>query len=274
MSHFLLQREYANSPESNAILMASTLDDHVCHRASLSEISLGDRIPREAVPVGSVEFARARMRQIGISEPLIGSYPDALRSFLMRSLERTTLGDAAPGSFVKPVRVKAFDAITDYPGFETCGLNLPAETPCWSSPKQTWLSEYRAYILDGDLAGIAQYGEGDDWDLGEPLLAQLHAMIRAWTGAPAAYALDVAVVVNEQLETLWDKGCNYGTILNGSLALVEVNDGWATGYYRDAFSPREYAAWLNARWMELIRQNSGQSADYPSNDMPKINGAA
>ncbi|OBS08975.1 hypothetical protein Thpro_022092 [Acidihalobacter prosperus] len=175
---------------------------------------------------------------------------------------------------MKPVRVKAFDAITDYPGFETCGLNLPAETPCWSSPKQTWLSEYRAYILDGDLAGFAQYGEGPDWDLCEPLLAQLRTMIRTWTDAPAAYALDVAVVVNERLETLCDNGCSYGTVLNGSLALVEVNDGWATGYYRDAITPRKYAAWLNARWMELIRQDGNQAADSHSRDMPKINGAA
>ncbi|APZ42633.1 hypothetical protein BW247_05580 [Acidihalobacter ferrooxydans] len=172
----------------------------------------------------------------------------------MRSLDQTTLGKAHRGLFVKPVEIKAFDAIVNYPGFERSGLALPADTPCWCSPVQEWLSEYRVYVLHGKMLGFAQYTGDYEWYLSEPLIAQIRTMIDAWPDAPAAYAMDVAIAANQQLETLRIGDSNYGVVLNGSVVLVEINDGWATGYYSDAISPREYAAWLHARWMEIVHE--------------------
>lgn len=187
---------------------------------------------RDVTPIGSVEWTREYAVWFGVALPETGTYPKALRPWLLRSVRRGVLADALPSEFVKPVRCKAFTGAICRDLQETAD---PAE-PVWISEPVTWAAEWRVYVKNGTVAGWAQYGEGDD---DEPDMPVVKAMLAAYSG-PAGWALDV------------------GRLDDGRMALVEANDGWALGYYRGC--PRmAYLETIAARWVELAAKAAGRA---------------
>lgn len=200
-----------------------------------------DEIPTQPVnmPVGFVGEVQGQLARLGIAAPDM-DYPPELSRWMGRAMTRTTIGLAElylyehPASryFIKPVRDKAFDAaFIDYHEDLRRFSHLPGDTEIWIGPYISLGTEYRCYIYrqkqENLCLGIYRYrGHG-----GNPVdNEEIAAMMRAYSAAPAAYTLDVAMGED-------------------GLHLVEVNDGYAVQNY--GLAPCDYAVWLMARWAEL-----------------------
>lgn len=252
---FLIQSDDVCVIEKRVIRHASNLIDSKLHFASLNSLTLGSirqDVPAQAVPVGTVEFVTAVMFAREIAEPIHISYPKCLRSqrFLKRAIRQGEFSDAAGNVFVKPrYDVKRFTGallpeLISHPNTFT----LADDYPVWISEPVKFVSEWRYYILRDQIIGAGRYDDGDD---GAPIpdINLIHSAVAAMelNFSPAGYALD------------------FGVLDNGETALVEVNDGWALGYYKGEQHPRiefegacssvDYARLLHARWIQLLSPN-------------------
>lgn len=183
------------------------------------------------MPVGTVEFCRAAMRHQGITEPEPLDYPDCLAPWLTRH-ELTSYG-ALPegwspenhgGIHAKPYFTKTPESL------------WKKDTPFWIGKHHHFIAEWRFYIIGGEIVGSARYDDNDtELALDTSMLNQITRMMRVYqeNGAPSGYGMDVGVSEED-----------------GKTYLIEVNDGWALGLYRD-MSRREYVRLLEARWLEL-----------------------
>jgi len=205
------------------------------------------------VPVGSVEFVRKAMSLAGIVEPDNISYPDCLAQWLHRAVEQRRAGSVLGRWFIKPTETKAFtgfvvDTLGDpdhlsphdreqYNAF----LALSADTPVWVCEPVTWLSEFRYYVVDGEVRGEGRYDDAPD-EMPAPdirQVAEMASIMAGSAGAPIAFGLDV------------------GVLDSGETALIECNDAWALGYYRGTLSQREYIEMLWRRWEQLVTSSHG-----------------
>lgn len=225
--------------EKRVVQTATMLSDdlHIAGRQDLEDLqnmppgALRDQ--RHLCPVGTVEFCRAWMRAVGVTEPQPIDYPDCLMPALHRVVRRTTFGQAAIGSWVKPQRTKAWE-----PHLKQDESEHAADEPVWEAPvihEQDWLAEWRVYVLGGEIVGEGRYDDnaGDDLAFDRPSVQEWVKRFEQSGDAPAAYALDVA---------LWPKS---------RTVLVEVTDAWAMGYYRGTCRPLDYARMLAARWAQM-----------------------
>jgi hypothetical protein len=147
--------------------------------------------------------------------------------------------------FVKPhSKIKAFpsgvlkmqSSIKNLTGFK--GEELDDSIEVMTSEVIDILSEYRCFIKKGELIGIKHY-QGDFTVF--PNVNTIRKIIAAYTSAPAAYSLDVAITSITDFKTYREK-----TIL------VEVQDMWSIGPY--GLDPKLYVSLLKARWYELFRK--------------------
>lgn len=208
--------------------MNFTLQNGVFNKEAQHAARIHGTVTADGTPIGSVEWTRAHAVWVGVNLLEIPTYPAALWPWLGRNTRSGVFADAAPDEFVKPMQCKAFTGALRR-DVEGAGLIAPGE-PCWICEPVEFVAEWRLYILRGQVAGWAQYGEGDD---AEPDLAQVAEMLAAWPG-PAGWALDV------------------GRLADGRQVLVECNDGWALGFYKGA-DPLAYLAVVSARWEQLTR---------------------
>ena len=237
---WILQREYANSPEARALLKTAMLGADRVVRVGIDDLDELPNVHPIDVPVGSVEFVRAYADRVGVMLPAPLDYPDDLRPYLARTIRRAPLSKAPRGDFVKPVKTKRFSAIQNYdPAFPPD--RVPSDTMCWVSDPIEFGAEYRFYVLHGEALGWAQYDEGREYGISQYDLTRVDSMILAWRAQPRAWALDV------------------GRLAGGHLAVVEVNDAWATGLYAGALQVREYAEWLQTRWDEIQQFHMGET---------------
>ena len=188
--------------------------------------------------VGGLPLVRAALRQFGreVPEPL--DYPVSLHPWLHRELRRSTLAavsahveNTGAVAFVKPSsRTKRFTGFVLEDPYDYRVAGVSRREPVWVSSVVQFLSEYRYYVLDGQVLtrGVAVKGP-------EPELDQVHAAVAAYeaAGAPRGYALD------------------FGVLATGATALVEANDAFSLGLYPEA-DPVAYLEVLAARWGELL----------------------
>lgn len=188
--------------------------------------------------VGGLPLVRAALRQFGreVPEPL--DYPVSLHPWLHRELRRSTLAavmahveNTGAVTFVKPSsRTKRFTGFVLEDPYDYRISGVSRREPVWVSSVVHFLSEYRYYVLDGQVLtrGVAVQGP-------EPALTQVHAAVAAYeaAGAPRGYALD------------------FGVLVTGATALVEANDAFSLGLYPEA-DPEAYLEMLAARWSELL----------------------
>jgi hypothetical protein len=201
------------------------------------------------LPIGSVEFVRKAMTLAGIDEPENLSYPEPLRPYLRREVRQRTAGSVLGHWFIKPTTTKKFTGFV----FDTLGnpehlcgydraqynvfLSLPPETSVWVSEPVTWLSEFRYYVVDGEVRGEGRYDDAPD-DMPVPdyfQVGEMAAILARSPHAPAAFSLDV------------------GVLDSGETALIECNDAWALGYYKGTLSHKDYIEMLWRRWEQLTR---------------------
>ena len=199
----------------------------------LSRLAPGEAAAdRDFCPVGTVEFCRAWMRAAGVAEPEPIDYPAILRPALQRWIRKTIYWQAAVGSWIKPVRTKAWE-----PHAKQGDREHPAGELVWETPfihEQDWLAEWRVYVIGGRIVGWGRYDDKpSEHDLRTDVVSVWVDAYTASGEAPAGYALDVA---------LWPRN---------QLVLVEASDGWSIGYYKGDCSPTDYARLLMARWRQM-----------------------
>ncbi len=201
--------------------------------ASLEEIS---SLPLGWMPVGGMAFCRAAMAHHNITEPESLDYPECLCSWapygghvLSTYGELTAEGWTDTyhhGIHAKPVQSKLDKSL------------WTPETAFWAAPYHRFASEWRVYIIRGKIVGMGRYDDRNVEDEDTHLnMDVVHNMVDTYTahGAPAGYGLDVGVSDED-----------------GMTKLVEVNDGWALGYYKGDCSMRNYMNLLEVRWSEMI----------------------
>lgn len=238
ISKILLQSETVKFPEALAIQHANFLLDkpYSVFSSSFGELSKHYPVDGSALPVGSVQYVRQCLHLFGKSITEIPTYPADLLPFLRRPVDRRVFR-AVPGDcFVKPQKLKMFT------GAIKCELqaSIDPEEPVWCSPKVQWVSEWRYYILNGEIIGAGRYDDGPD-DTPVPETEIVRQAVLRWSNAPSAYSLD------------------FGVLVDGETALVEANDAWALGYYKGTLSPRQYLRLLETRWRELLEQADRKS---------------
>ena len=129
--------------------------------------------------------------------------------------------------FVKPVKTKIF----------TGGIKKKlTEIVCpdedvWVSDPLDIEAEFRYYVMDRKILGSSRYDDKDnDCFPNEDVVRQI---IEKYKNQPAGYAIDVGVV-------------------GGETILIEVNDGWALGYYPwGDFTRQQYVDLITARWKQI-----------------------
>jgi hypothetical protein len=199
----------------------------------------------------SIQAAKSlKLRGLGIREPDNFSYPEALWPYLNRAVFQCRIGNVEGNWFVKPIETKSFTGFVYDDKQDVIHLSehdleqrdvllsLPPETPVWVSEPVTWLSEFRYYVIDGEVRGEGRYDDGPD-DVPVPDYFMVMEMVETLSrqqDAPAAYSLDV------------------GVLSSGETALVEVNDAWALGFYTGSLSYRDYIEMLWRRWDQLARK--------------------
>jgi hypothetical protein len=106
--------------------------------------------------------------------------------------------------------------------------------PVWISDPVRFVSEWRAYVADGELLEVRFADHGGDRTV-EPDVILIGDAINALTKegqAPAGYVID------------------FGVLHTGETALIEMNDGFSFGAY-EGVSPETYWKVVVRRWQEL-----------------------
>ena len=198
--------------------------------------------------IGSVECVSEALRQLGAVVPEPDYYPDCLRKHLRRAVQRTTVDQArrrlqeGQALFVKSHAWKRFTG--QVLGHADIGpLDSLSDTDeVWISEPVRFVSEYRAYILHGQVRGVCQYGEAEDL-----VLSDRTSMLIAEAAADLMESMPRAAHI-----------VDWGLLADGRLALVEVGDAWAVGLY-PGISAGDYAVCLIARWQEMVSQRSANN---------------
>ena len=242
----------SSTQETRAAVKAAMLLDIPVARVSLADLSGFARLP-DALPVGTVEFVHEAMRNLSIAGPSNISYPDCLHHLLRRHVRKSLAGHVLGRWFVKPCTTKAFtgfvfDSLVDPDQLDAhdreqhdAFMALPPDAEVWISEVVEWLSEWRYYVLDGQLVGEARYDQLDAEDAPQPDAQVVQEA--------------VALASGSGMRTL---SIDMGVLRSGETALVECNDAYALGLYGNAVECRDYLRMLEARWREIrLRSDCG-----------------
>lgn len=207
---------------------------------------------RNNLVVAYIQDTRKYFKKLGIVINEEFSYPPELEKYYDRKIWKSTLKefrlDIKVPVFVKPAFTKDFVAgvITKK---ETVAFNfkdkpnpsygdkpdpnfVPEDTMMILSDAIDFISEYRCYIIDGELKGIKHY-------LGDmrvfPDTKVIDAAIADFTTQPAGYAMD------------------FGVTRDGKTLVIECNDAWGLGNY--GLADATYAKLLATRWREIMKNN-------------------
>lgn len=234
--------EFAHQQESFAVRMRSKyimsamcdLDDVIGESNSL------------LTPSGSVEFCMKAMTLQGVHPRSVDTYPEPLRGHLHRRVWRGTLREMRGSSdtvFIKPVDHKVFTGFlwTIDSHHEIADLADDLEIYC--SDPVMFVSEFRYYILNGEILGVGRYDDGEDEDEDvTPDIDTVKQAIRDFIGAPSGYAMDFGVMKTYSGDV--------------SSALVEVNDAWGSlGLYSGSMTRDNYVRLVESRWNEMCNES-------------------
>lgn len=209
------------------------------------------------MPLGSAEFVRGCMQQAGIPEPKWTIYPRELGGHMLQQPRRMTAASALRARkpiFIKPAQGKPFRAfvlhahrseMTDHANLQLQRLlELPPSTRVWTADALDLESEWRYYVMDGEVIGFARYLPADSQIRACPLLEEIGTVI-ATIPNDAAYALDV------------------GVLKTGETTVMAVRDAWAlelvpVGDHRP--DTLDYLKLLWTRWSNLVLEARQRAA--------------
>lgn len=187
------------------------------------------------VVAGSVKFVRAALTALGVTPPAQVPYPKALDHMLHRKVWKVaTLGRALESQvpvFIRPAkRWKVFTGFVAETPNPAQVHGVSRREPVWCSEVVRFVSEWRFYVVRGDVrfVGFAKHGGDRSRRPDESLIREAIVAL----DAPAAYAID------------------FGVLDTGETALIEMNDGFSVGAYDDV-PASVYWDMIATRWMEL-----------------------
>jgi len=188
------------------------------------------------IVVAFIEDTNKYFEKIGLLSKRNINIPSTLYHFADRDLYYTNMKEFRKypqfPSFVKPVFAKKFVAgvIKTQEQLDLFLKDVPDNEEIMVSDVVEFISEYRGYVINGELKGIYHY-------LGDfrifPDMSVVDRMVAFYKATPVGYALDV------------------GITKDGKTLLVECNDGWSLGNY--GLNHVTYSTLLGQRWIELMK---------------------
>jgi len=187
--------------------------------------------------VAFIEDTIKYFKYLGINPPLSINIPSELMSYSNRNIRYMTMEEFKKDTqipvFIKPNRfAKEFvGGVIKQQSSKSLFFNdISNDTPVLVSDVVDIISEYRCYIIKGELKGIK-------WYIGDirifPDVKVIDSAISDYKSCPSAYSLDV------------------GITKEGKTIVVECNDAWSLGNY--GLNDTTYANLLLTRWIEIIK---------------------
>lgn len=198
-------------------------------------------IDRETLIVAGVPTTIKAFKTIGVEPPKPLEIPLELHNYAGRWMMNVTLRDVVGSDTIKyPIFVKPSSHGKLFNGqlvhskseiemFRHCSEELDLDIPITISEPVNFLSEYRAFVLDGKIIDCRKYA--GDFRIA-PNYKKIEQAVADYTRAPIAYAID------------------FGITDDGRTLLVECNDAFSLGPY--GFDNLELTKMFIARWNEII----------------------
>lgn len=188
------------------------------------------------IVVAYIEDTNKYFERLGLPPKMALNIPNELEKYTGRKIRYMTMKEFKEDSeipiFVKPARKsKEFVAgvLTKQSSKELFFKDHSDDTPVLVSEVVDFVSEYRGYVIDGELKGIKHY-------LGDfrifPDMKVVDNAIADYKTQPAGYSID------------------FGVTSDGRTLLIECNDGWSLGNY--GLNDTTYSTLLSKRWLQLM----------------------
>jgi len=184
-----------------------------------------------------VKIFRQVIDKLGIDYPEFDCYPKVLNPYYGRTIRVSTVGEERAKFdknpipvFVKPVKPKQFIGNVWSSILNLIPLaNIPNETPCYVCEPIDIVSEFRVYVLDGEILGVKHYY--GDWSI-IPDKAFIKEVVKNYKPCPIAYGVDI------------------GVTKDGASFVIEANDGCNLGNY--GLDYIHFGEMLVNRWFEIM----------------------
>ncbi len=232
------------------------------HFANATELStLTVSLGPQTLVVGDHHAMRVAFAKLGVPDDTVqrDSYPNCIKEFLGRHVWQSTIKQVKralrDGHLSQPIFLKP---MTDTKAFTGCVLaraddlyqlgSTGGRTKVWCSAVVRLASEFRVFVLRGEIVGTKQY-HGDIDNFNSRLdMNVVNACVAALEARPeektVAYGVDFGVVAS-----------------TGETVLVEWNDGFALGSY--GLDPFTYTQMLVERWKEAMTSREAPSSVQP-----------
>lgn len=191
---------------------------------------------------GVIPAVHSALQGLGVEPPAPLDYPEELHAFLRRRVWETDLGTMRDSSnwpvFMKPRhRGKEFGGLlVKAPRNLLSTTELPDDYTVWASEPLVIESEWRVFVLKGEVQDIRPYSMNPFRTT--PSQEMIEAMVAAYAAGPIAYALDVCVAKGRET------------------CLVEANDAYSLGPY--GIEPMAYSKMIQTRWEQLRSQRKDE----------------
>lgn len=193
---------------------------------------LNSKVEEDAIVVGFIEdiLNISKIMEFGNLKQI--DYPDELKEYLHRNISITTtlqLPNEYP-YFIKPTNIKSFSGRVVNEFKDLKGV-VDTELYFTKTIHQI-VSEYRCFILKGEIIGVKHYKGNPFITIDENILED---MVYKYKTAPNAYSLDI------------------GVTNNGLNILVECNNGYSSGNY--GLSDIQYAKFLMQGYLDITKRS-------------------
>ncbi len=186
---------------------------------------------------GNINFVLKKLAAMGIEPPKTMEVPNCLNGYLGRITGFTTMKTIRKLSdhpvFIKPKGAhKLFDGhvVREFNNLIYTS-HLPDDTYVLTSEVVKFVSEYRCFVLNGELVGCKHY-KGNFMLFPDPKIIERAIYDHhLYANPPAAYSID------------------FGITDDGKTLLIELNDSYSLGCY--GLAPHIYCQMIKARWEEL-----------------------
>ncbi|USD59026.1 ATP-grasp domain-containing protein [Vibrio sp. SCSIO 43140] len=196
-----------------------------------------DMLREASLVVGSVESYTQALSLLGVDAGRPNYYPSELAPFLGRDVKLELMAQLRQDVVNAPVFAKPAMKYKLFNGdvFTTQNIgeldHFHEDTPVWISEVVDFRSEFRVYVLEGEILACCQYmGEVDDTP--DMTMVVQAVSLMSENDGPTAFAIDV------------------GNDVNGRTKLVEFTDGFSLGFYK-GLSNADYFQLLQSRWNDF-----------------------
>ncbi len=209
------------------------------------------------MPLGGSEYARRCMSLLGVPVPQMNCYPKPLLAYMLHMPRKVTASVAlvAPRPvFVKPVASGLFPAFvlrqdeSDMTAQDLAALgellDLPHDEHVWVASELPLASEWRYFVLSGEVIGYSPIAPVTPGTL-EPDLEEVSGIV---TRLPT----DIPVAID------------MGVLEDGTTTLLRVRDPWTLEYLPygdDRPKPLAFLAFVWERWAQVYAGSRFQAAN-------------